>query len=63
MGSKYEQSMALVLKDVLNQTSVSSYKYINYRQQELGKHTEVQTASKYRVKVGMPGEAFEREHV
>lgn len=23
----------------------------------------MQTASKYRVKVGMPGEAFEREHV
>lgn len=54
--------MALALKDLLNPANVS-YKYMidSTSREELRKHRRVQTTSKYRVKIGMMEEEFERE--
>lgn len=58
--SKYEQSMTLAPKDLLNPTSVS-YKYAtdNKSREEPRKCRKGQTTSKFKVKLGMMEVAFE----
>lgn len=61
---KYEQSMALVIKDLLNGTKVPSCKPVrgSTSREELRKHTEIQTPPRIESRlVCMMEEASERE--